>query len=140
MQHEEAYTDAVATVIDEQEDAGLDIVTDGNMWYDDYVGVIGSFCWYLYERIRGFEQSREQHPSVIGAGPSVGKAFLDDWGGVDQQRPRRPAGHALRWTDLFQIAQGQTDKPVKVSVGAGPANLAWHVYFKTSRTTRTPRT
>jgi len=39
VQHEEAYDDAVATVIRDQEDAGLDIVTDGNMWYDDYVGM-----------------------------------------------------------------------------------------------------
>ena len=38
-------------MIRDQEDAGLDIVTDGQMWYDDYVGVIGSFCWYMYERI-----------------------------------------------------------------------------------------
>ena len=53
VQHEEAYHDAVATVIRDQEEAGLDIVTDGNMWYDDYVGVIGSFCWYMYERIGG---------------------------------------------------------------------------------------
>ena len=48
---------------------GLDIVTDGNMWYDDYVGVIGSFCWYMYERIGGFEQSREEHPSDGGRVP-----------------------------------------------------------------------
>ena len=64
VQHEEAYNDAVATVIRDQEEAGLDIVTDGNMWYDDYVGVIGSFCWYMYERIGGFEPSREPHPSL----------------------------------------------------------------------------
>ena len=62
VQHEEAYNDAVATVIRDQETAGLDIVTDGNMWYDDYVGVIGSFCWYLYERIDGFEQAKESIP------------------------------------------------------------------------------
>ena len=43
VQHEEAYNDAVATVIRDQEEAGLDIVTDGNMWYDDYVGSIGVF-------------------------------------------------------------------------------------------------
>ena len=49
-------------VIRDQEEAGLDIVTDGNMWYDDYVGVIGSFCWYMYERIGGFEPAREEHP------------------------------------------------------------------------------
>ena len=64
VQHEEAYNDAVATVIRDQEEAGLDIVTDGNMWYDDYVGVIGSFCWYMYERIGGFEPAREPHPSL----------------------------------------------------------------------------
>ena len=58
--HEETYQDAVATVIRDQIDCGLDIVTDGNMWYDDYVGVIGSFCWYLYERIPGFEPTRNR--------------------------------------------------------------------------------
>ena len=39
--HEETFVDAVAAVVRDQEEAGLDIVTDGNMWYDDYVGVIG---------------------------------------------------------------------------------------------------
>ena len=129
VEHEEAYTDAVATVIRDQEHAGLDIVTDGNMWYDDYVGVIGSFCWYLYERIPGFEPTRNPHPSVVNAGPSVGKAILDDWGGVINNGPVDKGGHALRWTDLFQVAQTHAHKPVKVSIGAGPANLAWHVYF-----------
>ena len=49
-QHEEAYHDATRAVIRDQEEAGLDIVTDGQMSFDDYVGVIGSFCWYMYER------------------------------------------------------------------------------------------
>ena len=128
VQHEEAYTDAVATVIRDQEEAGLDIVTDGNMWYDDYVGVIGSFCWYMYERIGGFEQSREEHPSYAGAAPSQGKAILDDWGGVINSGP---VTHGpIRLADLYKIASQHTKRPVKVSVGAGPANLAWHVYFK----------
>ena len=128
VQHEEAYHDAVATVIRDQEEAGLDIVTDGNMWYDDYVGVIGSFCWYMYERIGGFEPSREEHPSVVDAPPSKGKELLDDWGGVINSGP---VTHGpIRLADLYKIAVKHTDKPVKVSVGAGPANLAWHVYFK----------
>src|SRR5258706_6557815 len=81
VQHEEAYHDAVATVIRDQEDAGLDIVTDGNMWYDDYVGVIGSFCWYMYERIRGFQHTPEQHPSTMGATPETqGGQILDECG------------------------------------------------------------
>jgi 5-methyltetrahydropteroyltriglutamate--homocysteine methyltransferase len=126
--YEETYHDAVAAVVREQEDAGLDIVTDGNMWYDDYVGVIGSFCWYMYERIGGFEQAREEHPSGVGQPKSQGKAILDDWGGVVNSGPvtRGP----IRLADLFRITQSHARKPVKVSVGAGPANLAWHVYFK----------
>ena len=129
VQHEEAYNDAVATVIRDQEEAGLDIVTDGNMWYDDYVGVIGSFCWYMYERIGGFEQSREPHPSLRRTPPpSQGKDILDDWGGVINSGP---VTHGpIRLADLYKIAAKHATSPVKVSVGAGPANLAWHVYFK----------
>ncbi len=117
-----------ATVIRDQEEAGLDIVTDGNMWYDDYVGVIGSFCWYMYERIGGFEHARELHPSYAGAPPSQGKAIMDDWGGVINSGPvtRGP----IRLADLYKVAKRHANVPVKVSVGAGPANLAWHVYFK----------
>jgi 5-methyltetrahydropteroyltriglutamate--homocysteine methyltransferase len=126
--YEETYHDAVAAVVREQEEAGLDIVTDGNMWYDDYVGVIGSFCWYMYERIGGFEAAREPHPSGVGKPKSQGKAILDDWGGVVNSGPvtRGP----IRLADLYTITATHARKPIKVSVGAGPANLAWHVYFK----------
>jgi len=128
VSHEETYDDAVAAVVRDQEDAGLDIVTDGNMWYDDYVGVIGSFCWYMYERIGGFEPAREPHPSMVGAGKSQGKALLDDWGGVINSGP---VTHGpIRLADLFAVTSKYAKVPVKVSVGAGPANLAWHVYFK----------
>src|SRR3954466_897435 len=67
VQHEEAYDDAVATVIRDQGEAGLDIVTDGNMWYDDSGGVIGSFCLSMYERIGAFEPARDHPPSTVGA-------------------------------------------------------------------------
>jgi 5-methyltetrahydropteroyltriglutamate--homocysteine methyltransferase len=137
--HEEAYIDAVQTIIDEQEQAGLDIVTDGNMWYDDYVGVIGSFCWYLYERIPGFDPARNPHPSTQGADPSQGGTLLDDWGGVINNGPVDSAPDTLRWTDLYGIAKKAANKPVKVSIGAGPANLAWHVYFNESSHYKTPK-
>jgi 5-methyltetrahydropteroyltriglutamate--homocysteine methyltransferase len=129
VEHEEAYTDAVATVIADQEAAGLDIVTDGNMWYDDYVGVIGSFCWYLYERIPGFEPTRNPHPNYVDAGPSTGKSFMDDWGGVINNGPVDKQRDSLRWPVLYSIAKAHANAPLKVSIGAGPANLAWHVYF-----------
>ena len=131
VQHEESYDDAVATVIRDQETAGLDIVTDGNMWYDDYVGVIGSFCWYMYERIPGFEHAREVHPSTVNVDAAHRDRvveLLDDWGGVVNSGAvsRGP----IRLADLYKIAARHATRPVKVSVGAGPVNLAWHVYFK----------
>jgi 5-methyltetrahydropteroyltriglutamate--homocysteine methyltransferase len=129
VRHEEAYQDATHLVLHDQEEAGLDIVTDGQMSYDDYVGVIGSFCWYMYERIGGFEAAREPHPSEATA-ESRDKTIelLADWGGVINSGPvtRGP----IRLVDLYQIASRYTDKPIKVSVGAGPVNLAWHVYFQ----------
>src|SRR5438105_13164381 len=66
VDHAEAYEDATQVVINDQEEAGLDIVTDGQMSYDDYVGVIGSFCWYMYERIPGFDAAKEEHPAALG--------------------------------------------------------------------------
>jgi methionine synthase II (cobalamin-independent) len=127
VQHEEAYHDAVATVIRDQEEAGLDIVTDGNMFYDDYVGSIGAFCWYMYERIPGFEPAREPHPSFLNQESSFGKVMFDDWGGVINSGPVKRG--TMRLADLYQVAKKHTKKPVKVSVGAGPVNLAWHAYF-----------
>jgi 5-methyltetrahydropteroyltriglutamate--homocysteine methyltransferase len=130
VDHAEAYEDATAAVIHDQEEAGIDIVTDGQMTYDDYVGVIGSFCWYMYERIPGFEPAKEEHPAVVGQDPSssVGMTLLSDWGGVINSGPVGPG--TMRLVDLYKIASRYATKPIKVSVGAGPVNLAWHVYFQ----------
>ena len=129
VDHAEAYEDATQAVIRDQEEAGLDILTDGQMSYDDYVGVIGSFCWYMYERIGGFEPAKEPHPSEIGAAVRTKEIeLLSDWGGVINSGPveRGP----IRLTDLYKIAARHASKPLKVSVGAGPVNLAWHVHFQ----------
>jgi methionine synthase II (cobalamin-independent) len=129
VDHAEAYEDATQAAIHDQEEAGLDIITDGQMSYDDYVGVIGSFCWYMYERIGGFEPAKEPHPSEVGAAVRTKEIeLLADWGGVINSGPveRGP----IRLTDLYKIAARHATKPLKVSVGAGPVNLAWHVHFR----------
>ena len=82
-------------MIRDQEEAGLDIVTDGQMSYDDYVGVIGSFCWYMYERIGGFEPAREPHPSEVGAATrDKDDRAARRLGRRHQQRPGRRAGRS----------------------------------------------
>src|SRR5205823_4332081 len=128
VDHAEAYEDATQTVIHDQEEAGLDIITDGQMSFDDYVGVIGSFCWYMYERIGGFQHAKEPHPSEIGAAVRTKEVeLLSDWGGVVNDGPvtRGP----IRLAELYKIATKYASKPLKVSVGAGTVNLAWHFCF-----------
>src|SRR6266496_3888146 len=128
VDHAEAFADATHAAIRDQEEAGLDIITDGQMCFDDYVGVIGSFCWYMYERIGGFGEAKEEHPSAVGAATMTKEiALLSDWGGVINNGP---VSHGpIRLVDLYKIGARYATKPLKVSVGAGPVNLAWHVYF-----------
>jgi 5-methyltetrahydropteroyltriglutamate--homocysteine methyltransferase len=129
VDHAEAFDDATRLAIRDQEEAGLDIVTDGQMYFDDYVGVIGSFCWYMYERIPGFEAAKEEHPNAVGVTDRTKEiALLSDWGGVINSGPVAPG--PLRLADLYKAAASHATRPLKVSVGAGPVNLAWHVYFK----------
>jgi 5-methyltetrahydropteroyltriglutamate--homocysteine methyltransferase len=129
VDHAEAYEDATRVVISDQEEAGLDIVTDGQMSFDDQVGVIGAFCWYMYERIGGFAPAKEMHPSEVGAATRTKEVeLLADWGGVINDGPVSPG--PLRLVELYKIAAKHATKPLKVSVGAGPVNLAWHVHFR----------
>ena len=43
---------------------------------------------------------------------------------------RPPPCGPIRLADLYKIAAKTATKPIKVSVGAGPINLAWHTYFQ----------
>jgi 5-methyltetrahydropteroyltriglutamate--homocysteine methyltransferase len=42
----------------------------------------------------------------------------------------------LRLADFYKAAATHATRPIKVSVGAGPINLAWHVYFEHYKTAR----
>jgi 5-methyltetrahydropteroyltriglutamate--homocysteine methyltransferase len=55
--------------------------------------------------------------------------LLSDWGGVVNSGPIGDQA-PLRLVDFYKLAKRYATRPVKVSVGAGPVNLAWHVYFK----------
>jgi 5-methyltetrahydropteroyltriglutamate--homocysteine methyltransferase len=129
-EHREAFEDAALAVIREQEDAGLDVVTDGQMFYDDYGGSIGSLCWYWYERIPGFSPVKHHNPLAMGAAAADPRdtAVYENWGGtIAREKVRR--GAPSRLVDMFQIARRSATRPVKVSVGAGPVNLGFHVDY-----------
>jgi 5-methyltetrahydropteroyltriglutamate--homocysteine methyltransferase len=125
--HQEAFEDAVRTVIADQEQAGLDLLTDGQMWFDDYGMGIGSFLWYWYERIGGFGTEKLPHPARAKAkGTDV--FFLDEAGGVAVRGPieRGP----IRLGDLYRLAQRNTKRPIKACVGAGPVQLSTMAHFE----------
>jgi 5-methyltetrahydropteroyltriglutamate--homocysteine methyltransferase len=127
LHHEEAFRDAVRTVVGEQESAGLDLVTDGQMWFDDYAMGIGAFFWYWFERIEGFGHEKLDHPARSQV---QGKdAFtLDESGGV---AVRGPIGRAsLHLADLYRIAADVSHRPVKACVGAGPLQLSTMAHFE----------
>jgi 5-methyltetrahydropteroyltriglutamate--homocysteine methyltransferase len=125
--HAEAFHDATSAVIRDQVDAGLDIVSDGQMWFDDYSMGIGSFLWYWLERTKGFSSEKLPHPAYAKAKGRDSWA-LDEAGGVAVDGPieRGPVRMAL----IYQWAQRHTDKPVKACVGAGPVQLSTLAHFR----------
>ncbi|MDP6945827.1 MAG: cobalamin-independent methionine synthase II family protein [Myxococcota bacterium] len=127
IHHKEAFEDAVRVVLQDQEQAGLDILSDGQMWFDDYAMGIGSFLWYWFERIHGFGREKLPHPARAKAkGRDVWA--LDEAGGVRVEGPieRGP----LRLAALYQLAQRNTDRPIKACVGAGPIQLSTLAHFE----------
>jgi len=125
--HAEAFEDAVRTVIADQEQAGLDLLTDGQMWFDDYGMGIGSFLWYWFERIHGFAKEKRPHPA---RGQARGRDVwaLDEAGGVAVTGPI--ARGPIRLAALYELAQRNTDRPVKACVGAGPVQLSTMAWFE----------
>ena len=130
VEHAEAFADAtrLSSTIRRRPDSTSS--ADGQMYFDDYVGVIGSFCWYMYERIGGFDPAKEEHPSAVGAATMTKEiTLLSDWGGVNNSGPSARTAR-FGWSTSTRSPPATPRSPIKVSVGAGPVNLAWHVYFQ----------
>jgi len=127
--HSEAYIDATRSVIGDQREAGLDLYTDGQMWFDDYGMGIGSFLWYWFERIEGFDPAKLPHPAR-GRASGVDVPMLDEAGGVAVIGDI--GSGPLRLVDYFRIAQRFADKPVRCCVGAGPAQLSTMAHLEKS--------
>src|SRR5579859_748934 len=130
IHHAEAFEDATRTSILDQERAGLDVVTDGQMWFDDYAMGIGSFLWYWLERIEGFGREKLPHPSRARAGADA--FVLDEAGGVAVRGPI--ARGPVRMAELFRIAQRNATRPIKACVGAGPIQLSTLAHFESGPT------
>jgi len=110
----EQYQDAVAAIINAQEAAGLDIVTDGDSRFDL---AVGGKSWFFYpiERLgglsghqdtsRGWMQRHDLRPGKILW--EVQEAYQPAV--VKEKLTRGPLEYAALW----KVAQRLTDKPVK---------------------------
>ncbi len=125
--HAEAFDDAVRVVMADQERAGLDVVTDGQMWFDDYQMGIGSFLWYWLERIGGFGREKLRHPAR-GKATGADAFVLDEAGGVAVRGPI--ARGPIRMGELYRLASAHTTRPLKACVGAGPIQLSTLAHFE----------
>jgi 5-methyltetrahydropteroyltriglutamate--homocysteine methyltransferase len=128
----EQYLDAVAAVINAQEAAGLDIVTDGDSRFDL---AVGGKSWFFYpiERLGGISGHRSTSQGWMGRhglGPGhilweVQEAYQPAI--VTEKLSRGPLEYAALW----QIAQRLSDRPVKFGAICAPAlaSMLWNQHY-----------
>lgn len=128
----EQYMDAVAAIINAQEAAGLDIVTDGDSRFDL---AVGGKSWFFYpiERLGGICGHCDTSKSWMGRhGLRPGKIL---WEVQEAYQPaivkEKLTRGPLEYAALWQIAQRLTDKPVKFGTICAPslASMLWNEYY-----------
>jgi len=113
--YREQYEDAVAAYLQAENDAGLDILTDGDAHYDSQVG---GLSWQTYApfRMTGFSETKPQ-PSRYAVGAAAyprGHILHDFLECKVMPRIVGPVGRGdLQFAALWRTAQRMTGKPVK---------------------------
>jgi 5-methyltetrahydropteroyltriglutamate--homocysteine methyltransferase len=128
----EQYLDAVAAVINAQEAAGLDIVTDGDSRFDL---AVGGKSWFFYpiERLGGLTGRRDTSQGWMGRyGLRPGQIL---WEVQEAYQPpivgEKLTRGAWEYAALWQVAQRLTDKPVKFGAICAPAlaSMLWNEFY-----------
>jgi 5-methyltetrahydropteroyltriglutamate--homocysteine methyltransferase len=132
----EQYLDAVAAVINAQEAAGLDIVTDGDSRFDL---AVGGKSWFFYpiERLRGIDGHRSTSQGWMGRhGLKPGHIL---WEVQEAYQPAIVAEKLrrgpLQYAALWQVAQRLSDRPVKFGTICAPgiASMLWNRHYPDDR-------
>ena len=127
----EQYLDCVASIISDQETAGLDIVTDGDSRFDLSVG---GKSWFFYplERLNGLEGHRDTSPGWAGRGIKPGHIL---WEVQEAYQPpvvkNKLSRGRLEYPDIWRAAQRMTDRPVKFgAICAQPmSHMMWNEFY-----------
>jgi 5-methyltetrahydropteroyltriglutamate--homocysteine methyltransferase len=119
--YREQYVDAVTTVLNDQEFAGLDILTNGDYHLD---ADLAGRSWFSYPSERFDGISEYDTETTFGWKYPIGSWLNEIIGGwkyhavVDKIGPRVP----LEFAKIWRVAQARTQKPVKF--GTIAADLA----------------
>jgi 5-methyltetrahydropteroyltriglutamate--homocysteine methyltransferase len=109
----EQYSDAVATMLKDQERAGLDLVTDGDARFDTGVGGMG-WLQYAARRFKGLAGGDYYRARKGYGGASKGDILFEV---MESRVMPRCVGKIergpLQYTALWKLAQGLTDRPLK---------------------------
>ncbi len=124
--YREQYLDALASFINEQERAGLDILTDGDARFDLEVGG-RSWFFYVVERLGGIEGFRDSGGFLSFPGVKPGHILYEvteayNPPAVTTKVTRGP----LQYAALWKTAQKMSERPVKfgtISATCVPAVL-----------------
>jgi 5-methyltetrahydropteroyltriglutamate--homocysteine methyltransferase len=132
----EQYLDAVATVITDQEMAGLDILTDGDSRFDLEVGG-KSWFFYVLERMGGLQGSKSQSPGWSGDfGIKPGHILYEV-----QEAYQSPivtgklTGGQLDYSALWKVAQKMTPNTVKFGTISSQSltRMMWNEFYPTDK-------
>ena len=132
----EQYLDAVATVIKDQETAGLDILTDGDSRFDLEVGG-KSWFFYVLERLGGLEGSRSLSPGWSGDFAIRPGHIL-----YEVQEAYQPpvvtgklSAGRLDYPALWKVAQKMTNNPVKFGTISSQSltRMMWNEFYPTEK-------
>ncbi len=134
--YREQYLDAVATILTDQDTAGLDILTDGDTRFDLQVGG-KSWFFYVLERLggfSGFSDLAKGFMSSHGIAPGrimweVQEAYQAPY--LVEKVTRGP----LQYDAIWKTAQKMTYKPVKFgAVCAQSLNaMIWNKFYPSDR-------
>ncbi|MFQ5919906.1 MAG: hypothetical protein ACE5I4_07680 [Thermoplasmata archaeon] len=113
--YEQAYRDAVAAVIKDQELAGVDIVADGKMAYDEFRGGTGWFQ-YTLDRVNGITGRSEEITSIFAGHPLEVIQEMASAYGSPVATEKLSAG-PMRLALEYKISKELTDKPIKFNIG-----------------------
>ncbi|MBI2799985.1 MAG: cobalamin-independent methionine synthase II family protein [Gammaproteobacteria bacterium] len=131
-QYREQYLDSVAACVNEQERAGLDILTDGDTRFDLEVGG-RSWFFYTIERLNGISGFRDKSHFLDYGEFKPGHILYEV---QEAYHPPAVTGKitrgALHFTAIWKTAQKMTTKPLKfgtISATCLPMML-WNEHYK----------